>query len=335
MRAKEIFRFTVIRPIQKKDSEENKGFTGRHTGFPINLEDSIYQTLWEEELYVLIGKIIRFAHVEEIKGPINRTRAHKAIVGPELSALELEQIGNKAIRQTINITSDLQAIYNGYNYQILVDTDFEFEHVAQEAKYMAYNFAKEVIDRFASGITEIVKKQRAAITKEINEINLGKIDYDLSANEETFLWSDEIRNAQLVSLGKILRYDTLKPRPAVFLYYSQNKTQDDLQEKWRDAVIGEGFLSVKNKSKDVVGVGTRFVEEDDENRELIIRGEKYIIAKVESYNKVILKEEYAGEDEEEVEYIKSVKYVGDPWDFTIPTSGLLLIGRFLCGAQKR
>ena len=190
--------------------------------------------------------------------------------------------------------------------------------------------------RTACLITESVKEQRRAITKElIEENNPDEIDESNTGIEETYHWNEKIHEAQLVSLGKLLRYNTLKPRPAAFLRYSQNKTQEDLQEKWPTGILGEGFISVKNKSKDVVGVGTRFVAEDDENRELIIRGKKYRIDKVEAYDKIILKEEYTRENEEEIEYKKGVKYVGDPWEFTIPTPSLSIIGRFLCGTQKR
>lgn len=208
--AQEIFRFTVIRPIQKKEIQETKNFTVSHTSSSANLENNLHQVyekpgpLWEEELYVLIGQITRFAHVEEIKGPINRTRAHKAIGGPELSDLEHQQIEDKAIRQTIDAISAVQAIYNGYNYKIIVDADFGFERASQEVNNVVYNFAKEIMDRYASGITEIVKEQRAGITKEVNEINSGEIDCDLSGNEEKYLWTDEIRDTQLMSLGKLL-----------------------------------------------------------------------------------------------------------------------------------
>lgn len=335
MGASEIFRFTVIRPIQKKDIQETKNFTVPHTPSPSNLESNLPQSygkctpVWEEELYILIGQIKRFAHVEEIKGPINRTRAHKTIVGPKLSDLENQQIEDKAIRQTLDDTADVQAIYNGYNYQIIVDADFGFERATQKVDSIAYNFAKEVIDRYTSGITKIVKEQRATITKEINEINSGGIDNDyiLSGNEEKYFWIDEICGAQLCSLGKLLRYDTIKPKPA-YLISNEGITVEDLQEKWQVVVMGEGRLSVKNNRREVWGVGTKFVKEEDVNRELVIRDEKYIIEKVESFDKVTLNREYAGEDEEEVVYERSVKYVGAPWEHIIPRSSLMVSGRF-------
>ena len=64
--APEIFRFTVIRPVQKKDQKKPENFTLPRTRSPINRENSIAQgcgniePLWEEELYIVIGKIKRF-----------------------------------------------------------------------------------------------------------------------------------------------------------------------------------------------------------------------------------------------------------------------------------
>jgi hypothetical protein len=43
---------------------------------------------------------------------------------------------------------------------------------------------------------------------------------------------------------------------------------------------------------------------------------------------IFLRKEYAGEDEEEVEYIKSVRFIVDPWEFTVPRARLLIQGRF-------
>ena len=38
------------------------------------------------------------------------------------------------MRQTIISKVDMQSIYNGCNYQIIVDVDFEFERVTQEVQ---------------------------------------------------------------------------------------------------------------------------------------------------------------------------------------------------------
>jgi heme-binding NEAT domain protein len=50
------------------------------------------------------------------------------------------------MRQTINAKTDMQAIFNGSNYQILADADFEFERTAQEANNTVREIAQEVID---------------------------------------------------------------------------------------------------------------------------------------------------------------------------------------------
>jgi hypothetical protein len=164
--------------------------------------------------------------------------------------------------------SNAQAIYTGSNYQIKFNADFGFELTQNRV----YDFAKEVIDRYASEISKIVKEQRTAIAE---EINFGEVNpaYSLSGSQEKNFWIDEICGAQLFSLGKLVRYDITKPLPATFSY-DENETREDLQNVWHAYSAGEGRISVKNNNKEVVGVGTSFVAEDDVNREIIIRDQK-------------------------------------------------------------
>lgn len=85
-------------------------------------------------------------------------------------------------------------------------------------------------------------------------------------------------------------------------------------------IEGKGELSVKKDQTEVIGTGTEFTEEDDENRQIIIKGKTYRISRVEALDRIHLKEKYEDADEDHVPYELGLKFVGEPWEIKIPTS---------------
>lgn len=86
-----------------------------------------------------------------------------------------------------------------------------------------------------------------------------------------------------------------------------------------------GLISVDNGSRDVTGVGTDFTD-DDENREITIRGDVYRIKSVTSSTALTLTRDYRGSDAEDVGYVIGAKAVGEPWTLRLPTSLVMLQG---------
>jgi hypothetical protein len=86
-----------------------------------------------------------------------------------------------------------------------------------------------------------------------------------------------------------------------------------------NSVEGKGTLKVEKDSSSVIGTGTEF-SVDDENRQIIIAGRKYVIKEVQSTTSIILRSKYLGEDDSEARYALGGKLVGQPWEIKLPTS---------------
>lgn len=81
----------------------------------------------------------------------------------------------------------------------------------------------------------------------------------------------------------------------------------------------EGTISVEKDSKVVKGDGTKFTK-DDIDREIVIKGKKYRIAKFVSSKEITLTEKYRGSSEQDIAYSIGAKLVGEPWEVKIPTT---------------
>jgi hypothetical protein len=92
------------------------------------------------------------------------------------------------------------------------------------------------------------------------------------------------------------------------------------EEQGVELTEGEGTISVVNGDSNVKGTGTDFDEDNDENREIIIKGVKYRISKVNSPTNIELTEEYNDADEPDIPYYLGLLFVGVPWEVKIPTS---------------
>lgn len=92
------------------------------------------------------------------------------------------------------------------------------------------------------------------------------------------------------------------------------------EDQGHSVVEGKGTLSVANDNTLVTGTGSEFTEEDDENREIFIRGKRYLIARVEGLDKIHLQNKYKGATEANLKYELGLQFIGEPWDVTIPTS---------------
>lgn len=86
---------------------------------------------------------------------------------------------------------------------------------------------------------------------------------------------------------------------------------------------GKGVISVTKDSPVVEGIGTEF-NVDDIDREIVILGDKYRIADVESETSLTLTENCHSSTQESVRYALGVKFVGEPWEMKIPTSLVIL-----------
>jgi hypothetical protein len=95
---------------------------------------------------------------------------------------------------------------------------------------------------------------------------------------------------------------------------------DEVREKQdADFARGMGTISVTNKTDVVNGTDTKFGE-NDEGREIIIRGETYHVKSVESETQLTLTEPYRGKTEVGTPYNVLAKAVGKPWYYKVPTS---------------
>jgi hypothetical protein len=84
-----------------------------------------------------------------------------------------------------------------------------------------------------------------------------------------------------------------------------------------------GTIAITNGSAEVIGTETDFAE-TDVDREIVIAGEVYVIARVGSTTTLTLTEDYRGETTERVHYAIGVKLVGTPWPVRLPTSLVIL-----------
>lgn len=101
------------------------------------------------------------------------------------------------------------------------------------------------------------------------------------------------------------------------LYVSLVKSIKEKQGIYHTA--REGTISVEKGSKVVKGDGTKFTK-DDVDREIVIKGKKYRIAKFVSSKELTLTEKYRGSREQDIAYSIGAKLVGEPWEVKIPTS---------------
>jgi hypothetical protein len=96
---------------------------------------------------------------------------------------------------------------------------------------------------------------------------------------------------------------------------------DEIREDQEVAFTkGKGFISVTAGSVDVTGVDTEFDEVLHFDREIIIRGERYRIEEISSSTTLKIETPYQGVSESDIPYEFGARYVGDPWDVTVPTS---------------
>ncbi|MGH9187402.1 MAG: hypothetical protein ACRD0U_16565, partial [Acidimicrobiales bacterium] len=86
-----------------------------------------------------------------------------------------------------------------------------------------------------------------------------------------------------------------------------------------DFVERAGTLSVRSGSRDVIGNGTAFLE-DDLDREILIRGGTHRIQQVRGLTDILLAEPYAGVDEDDVAFAIGATLVDQPWTVRVPTA---------------
>jgi len=84
-------------------------------------------------------------------------------------------------------------------------------------------------------------------------------------------------------------------------------------------IEGMGRINVTKNSADIVGVGTEFLE-DDEDKRIIIGGITYIIKEFISPTSIKLTSPYKGESASGIRYSYGAKLVGEPWEVRIPTN---------------
>lgn len=89
------------------------------------------------------------------------------------------------------------------------------------------------------------------------------------------------------------------------------------QGNWR--VPGVGTLAVQQNAAIVNGAGTAFTQENDENRDIAINGVVYRIRRVIAADQIELDRNYAGQDAAATPFELGLKFVGQPWEFTVPT----------------
>lgn len=89
------------------------------------------------------------------------------------------------------------------------------------------------------------------------------------------------------------------------------------------AFEGIGQVTVKHESDEVTGTDTRFMP-DDVDREIVIDGKPYRIAEVRSAISIRLTKEYVGSSRTRIPYALGAKFVGEPWEVTVPTSLVFL-----------
>jgi len=84
-------------------------------------------------------------------------------------------------------------------------------------------------------------------------------------------------------------------------------------------IEGIGRINVTKNSVDITGVGTEFLE-DDEDKRIIIGGITYIIKEFLSPTSIKLTTPYKGESASGIRYSYGAKLVGEPWEVRIPTN---------------
>lgn len=95
--------------------------------------------------------------------------------------------------------------------------------------------------------------------------------------------------------------------------------QDVMDARGEDAVPGAGTIDVTAGSRMVTGHGTEF-RADDEQRELIVGGKTYVIARVAGADQIELGVPYSDVTATARTYSIGVKLVGEPWQVRLPTS---------------
>ena len=123
--------------------------------------------------------------------------------------------------------------------------------------------------------------------------------------DTNIIWSSE---------GSLVNSEDGEPNPLHVSIVEELKSQLN-----NNSIDGAGRIDVVKDSKDITGIGTEFLKEDEDKR-IIIRGITYIIKEFISSTAVKLTTPYKGETETNIRYSYGAKLVGEPWEVRLPTN---------------
>ena len=99
---------------------------------------------------------------------------------------------------------------------------------------------------------------------------------------------------------------------------------DEMKEQLgNDFVVGEGTIQVNQGSKNIVGSGTNFTN-NDIDKEIKIEGVIYQISDVSNSTNIELTERYRGQNDQNIRYSLGGKIIGQPWEVKLPTNLVML-----------
>lgn len=150
---------------------------------------------------------------------------------------ELEQETTKTVQQdeAFNVGVSISASYGPY-FQVNSNVGFSSATSTNEMSRKAFSYAKEIIERSASRISDRVRREQTVRTlQEFEENNLHQIsNSEGSGNIAGFYqWISKVEHVQILDYGQRLLFDFMVPEPAAFLTKALKasvQVEDDLEE---------------------------------------------------------------------------------------------------------
>jgi hypothetical protein len=157
---------------------------------------------------------------------------------------ELQQEAQKTIESDQSLTAGASVSASYGPVSVSVSAEYSTGSSSSESSKTATNYAKDIVDRSVSSITQKVKEERSTTTiTEIEETSTH--GFDNTAGTEhivgIYRWVDKYYEAQVYNYGQRLMFEFIVPEPAAFYLYSQDNKEIESITAEEPEPLPDGF----------------------------------------------------------------------------------------------
>ncbi|MGP3774933.1 hypothetical protein ACTWJ8_29370 [Streptomyces sp. SDT5-1] len=142
---------------------------------------------------------------------------------------EVKSEAEAVVKSTLGVNANANVTYSSTPVVASLSAGFAYNRASDDTKKTAQNFARDVIDKAVSRVTEQTVVQRSTVRRlETEETNL-QVFTNVKGQAHVsgmYRWVDKIYKAQVFNYGKRLMFEFLIPQPAAYWAQSRVRAAD-------------------------------------------------------------------------------------------------------------